>query len=53
MTEAVTHQTSFACMVINPFDAMEMASSVQARKMSREAPSYLTSTGLALRRFYQ
>ena len=53
LTEAVTHQTSFACMVINPFDAMEMASSIQARKISREAPSYLTSTGLALRRFYQ
>ena len=24
-----------------------------ARKIAREAPSYLTSTGLALRRFYQ
>jgi type IV pilus assembly protein PilM len=53
LTEAVTQQTSFACMVINPFDAMEMGSSVQARKIAREAPSYLTSTGLALRRFYQ
>ena len=53
LTEAVTHQTSFACMVINPFDGMEMASSVQARKIAREAPSYLTSTGLALRRFHQ
>jgi len=39
--------------VINPFDGMEMASNVQARKIAREAPSYLTSTGLALRRFYQ
>ena len=53
LTEAGTHPTSFSCMVINPFDAMEMASSVQARKIAREAPSYLTSTGLALRRFYQ
>ena len=53
LIEGVTHQTSFACMVINPFDGMEMASSVQARKIAREAPSYLTSTGLALRRFYQ
>lgn len=53
LTEAVTQQTSFACMVINPFDAMEMGSSVQARKIAREAPSYLTSTGLALRRFHQ
>lgn len=53
LTEAVTQQTSFACMVINPFDAMEMGSAVQARKIAREAPSYLTSTGLALRRFHQ
>ncbi len=53
LTEAVTNQTSFACMVINPFDSMEIASSVQSRKIAREAPSYLTSTGLALRRFYQ
>jgi type IV pilus assembly protein PilM len=53
LTDAVTQQTSFACMVINPFDAMEMASSVHARKIAREAPSYLTSTGLALRRFHQ
>jgi len=53
LTEAVTHQTSFACMLINPFDAMDLAPSVQARKITREAPAYLTSTGLALRRFYQ
>ena len=53
LTDAVTLQTSFACMVINPFDGMEMGASVQARKITREAPSYLTSTGLALRRFYQ
>lgn len=53
LTEAVTQQTSFASMVINPFDGMEMGAVVQARKITREAPSYLTSTGLALRRFYQ
>jgi len=53
LTEAVTHQTSFACMVINPFDGMDMSGNVHARKIAREAPSYLTSTGLALRRFYQ
>lgn len=53
LTEAVTQQTSFASMVINPFDGMEMGAAVQARKITREGPSYLTSTGLALRRFYQ
>lgn len=53
LTEAVTHQTAFSCMVINPFETMEMSASVQARKIAREAPAYLTSTGLALRRFHQ
>ena len=53
LTEGVTRHTSSACMVINPFDGMEMASTVHARKIAREAPSYLTSTGLALRRFYE
>lgn len=53
LTEAVTQQTSFACMVINPFDGMEMGPTIQPRKIAREAPSYLTSTGLALRRFHQ
>lgn len=53
LAEAVTHQTSFACMLINPFDAMELGPNIQARKISRESPAYLTSTGLALRRFYQ
>lgn len=53
LTEEVTTQTSFACMVVNPFEGMEMGSAVRATKMMREAPSYLTATGLALRRFYQ
>ncbi len=53
LKEAVTHQTSFACMVVNPFEGMDIASGVHARKIAREAPSYLTSTGLALRRFHQ
>jgi len=51
MTAAVTHQTSFPCAVINPFDGMEIGPAVPARKVSREGPSYLTATGLALRRF--
>jgi type IV pilus assembly protein PilM len=52
LTEGVTQHTTFACRVVNPFDAMEVASTVQARKLAREAPAYLTSTGLALRRFF-
>lgn len=53
LTEEVRTQTSFACMVVNPFDGMEMGSTVRATKMMREASSYLTATGLALRRFFQ
>ena len=52
LTEVVTRQTAYPCRVINPFDGMNMSSHVRARKLTREAPSYLTSTGLAMRRFY-
>lgn len=53
LTEEITSQTSFACMVANPFADMVMGASVRSPKLSREAPSYLTATGLALRRFFQ
>ena len=53
LTESVTQQTSFACMVANPFEGMELGSNVREKKMRREASSYLTSCGLALRRFLQ
>ena len=53
LTESVTQQTSFACMVANPFEGMELGNNVREKKMRREASSYLTSCGLALRRFLQ
>jgi type IV pilus assembly protein PilM len=53
LTESVTQHTGFPCSVVNPFDGMEMGSSVRMKKMVREAPSYLTSCGLAMRRFMQ
>lgn len=53
LTDEITAQTSFACMVANPFDGMEMSGNVRTIKLAREAPSYLTATGLALRRFFQ
>ena len=53
LTESVTQQTSFACVVANPFEGMELGSGVREKKMRREASSYLTSCGLALRRFLQ
>ena len=53
LAEAVTQQTSFACLLANPFDGMELGGNVREKKMRREASSYLTSCGLALRRFLQ
>ena len=53
LTAAVTQQTSFPCSVVDPFSHMEMGSSVRENKLRREAPSYLTSCGLAMRRFLQ
>ena len=51
LTAAVTRHTSFACSLVNPFQDMEMGDGVRLKKMTREAPSYLTACGLALRRF--
>ena len=50
---AVTRHTAFACNLINPFEGMEMGAAVRLKKITREAPSYLTASGLALRRFMQ
>ncbi len=51
LTEAVTRHTSFPCQVVNPFDGMDVGRTVRQKKMLREAPSYLTACGLAMRRF--
>jgi type IV pilus assembly protein PilM len=53
LTAAVTQHTTFNCSLVNPFDGMEIGEGVRLKKMTREAPSYLTSCGLALRRFMQ
>ena len=53
LTAAVTQHTNFVCTLVNPFENMEIGESVRLKKMTREAPSYLTSCGLALRRFMQ
>lgn len=53
LAQAVTRQTLFACLLANPFEAMQIGSGVRENKMRREASSYLTACGLALRRFVQ
>ena len=53
LTDAVTQQLSFPANLVNPFEGMEIGSEVRLKRMTREAPSYLTSCGLAMRRFLQ
>ena len=53
LTESITAQTSFACQVLDPFEGMGMGGNVREKKMRREAPSYLSACGLAMRRFLQ
>jgi type IV pilus assembly protein PilM len=53
LKDRVTELTGFASMVVNPFDNMKLGSAVREAKLRREAPSYLTACGLAMRRFLQ
>lgn len=53
LTDAVTAHTSFPSSLANPFEGMHVGEGVREKKMRREAPSYLTSCGLAMRRFEQ
>lgn len=53
LTAAVTQQTSFSCNLVDPFAGMEIGGGVRENKLRREAPSYLTACGLAMRRFLQ
>jgi type IV pilus assembly protein PilM len=53
LKDRVTELTGFASMVVNPFDQMQLGSAVRENRVRREAPSYLTACGLAMRRFVQ
>ena len=53
LKDRVTELTGFASMVVNPFDNMKLGGAVRESKLRREAPSYLTACGLAMRRFAQ
>jgi type IV pilus assembly protein PilM len=53
LSDAVTAQTSFPCVLADPFQGMHIGEGVREKKVRREAPSYLTSCGLAMRRFLQ
>ncbi len=51
LKDRLTDLTGFASMVVNPFENMKLGSGVRESKLRREAPSYLTACGLAMRRF--
>lgn len=51
LTKAISDHTGFNCSLVNPFVGMEMGPGVRLKNIAREAPSYLTACGLALRRF--
>ncbi len=53
LKDRVTDLTGFASSVVNPFENMQLAASVRESRVRREAPSYLTACGLAMRRFLQ
>ncbi|HNT40160.1 MAG TPA: pilus assembly protein PilM [Rubrivivax sp.] len=53
LKDRVTELTGFASMVVNPFDNMRLGSAVRESRLRREAASYLTACGLAMRRFVQ
>ena len=51
LAQAITQTTGVTCQISNPFEGMEMGSHIRMKSVMREAPSYLTACGLALRRF--
>jgi type IV pilus assembly protein PilM len=53
LKERVTELTGFASQVVNPFEDMKLGAAVREARVRREAPSYLTACGLAMRRFVQ
>jgi type IV pilus assembly protein PilM len=53
LKDRVTELTGFASQIVNPFDKMKLGSAVRESSLRREAPSYLTACGLAMRRFVQ
>jgi type IV pilus assembly protein PilM len=53
LKDRVTDLTGFASNIVNPFDQMQLGGAVREARVRREAPSYLTACGLAMRRFVQ
>lgn len=48
----VREVTGFDTQVVNPFDLMALADTMNPERLERGAPAYLIACGLAMRRFY-
>lgn len=53
LRDRVMDVTGFDARVVNPFDLMQIGSTVDASRLESQAPSYLIACGLAMRRFVQ
>jgi type IV pilus assembly protein PilM len=54
LPESVALQSGFGCSVANPFEEMKLGNGVRSSARTlRDASSYLTACGLAMRRFLQ
>ena len=51
LAETIAQHTAVQCQVVNPFDGMNFNKRINKGKVAREAASYLTACGLALRGF--
>lgn len=51
LADRVTELTGFTANVVNPFDGMKTGTAVREARVRKEASSYLTACGLAMRRF--
>ncbi len=53
LAEVVGERCQVPATLANPFDGMRLGAGINGGRVLREAPSYLTSCGLAMRRFLQ
>jgi type IV pilus assembly protein PilM len=51
LAEASTSRTQVQTSIINPFSGMDFGASIREKQLQMDAPSLLTCTGLAMRRF--
>jgi len=51
LKERVGERTGFTTSVVNPFEGMKIGTGLREAQVLKEAPSYLTACGLAMRRF--